>query len=89
MKVLVTGGAGFIGSNFARYVLERYPDYHYGLDTGKLRALGWAPEHTFETALDATVQWYVENEWWWRKIKSGDYLDYYRRNYRDREVLSR
>ncbi|MBA2448721.1 MAG: dTDP-glucose 4,6-dehydratase [Chloroflexi bacterium] len=59
-------------------------DRRYNLDCGKLRALGWAPEHTFESALAATVDWYVENEWWWRKLKSGEYLDYYRRNYRER-----
>jgi dTDP-glucose 4,6-dehydratase len=64
-------------------------DRRYNLDCGKLRALGWAPEHTFESALAATVDWYVENEWWWRKLKSGEYLDYYRRNYRERGSASR
>jgi dTDP-glucose 4,6-dehydratase len=59
-------------------------DRRYSLDCTKLRALGWQPEYTFESALAATVDWYVENEWWWRKLKSGEYLEYYRRNYRDR-----
>jgi dTDP-glucose 4,6-dehydratase len=62
-------------------------DRRYNLDCGKLRALGWEPEYTFETALNSTVDWYVDNEWWWRKLKSGEYLDYYRQNYQDRQAL--
>ncbi len=61
-------------------------DRRYSIDTAKLRGLGWQPEHTFESALSATVDWYVQNQSWWRKLKSGEYLDYYRRNYRDRQV---
>ena len=61
-------------------------DRRYSIDTAKLRGLGWQPEHTFESALAATVDWYVQNESWWRKLKSGEYLDYYRRNYRDRQA---
>ena len=59
-------------------------DRRYSLDTGKLRALGWRPKYTFESALAATIDWYVDNEWWWRKLKSGEYLEYYRKNYGDR-----
>ncbi len=64
-------------------------DRRYSLNCDKLRALGWAPEYSFEAALDATVDWYVRNEWWWRKIKSGEYLEYYRQNYGDRAALAR
>ena len=64
-------------------------DRRYSLDTAKLRTLGWAPEYTFETALNASVDWYVQNEWWWRAIKSGEYLDYYKQNYGDRAALVR
>ena len=64
-------------------------DRRYSLDTAKLRALGWAPEYTFDAALDATVDWYVKNEWWWRKIKTGEYLEYYKQNYGDRAALVR
>ncbi len=39
----------------------------------KLRRLGWSSQHAFSQAVEKTVQWYVENEWWWRKIKSGEY----------------
>jgi len=44
-------------------------DFRYSLDFGKLRALGWEPAYSFDDALAATVQWYVENEWWWRPLK--------------------
>ncbi len=66
-------------------------DRRYSLDVMKLRALGWEPGHTFEQALEKTVRWYVENEWWWRKIKSGEYRDYYRQQYVERQstVVSR
>jgi dTDP-glucose 4,6-dehydratase len=60
-------------------------DRRYSLDVSKLCALGWEPAHTFEEALEKTVRWYVENEWWWRKIKSGEYLEYYRKQYVERK----
>jgi dTDP-glucose 4,6-dehydratase len=60
-------------------------DRRYSLDVRKLMALGWEPAHTFEEALEKTVQWYVENEWWWRKLKSGEYLEYYRKQYGERQ----
>ena len=59
-------------------------DRRYALDSGKLKALGWQPAHTFEQALQATVSWYVDNEWWWRKIKSGEYREYYKAQYGSR-----
>ena len=63
-------------------------DRRYSLDCTKLRALGWAPAHQFEQALAATIDWYFEHEPWWRPLKSGEYLDYYRRNYNNREPLA-
>jgi dTDP-glucose 4,6-dehydratase len=47
-------------------------DRRYALDTGKLAALGWKPEVPFEAGLAATVDWYRNNEWWWRPIKQHD-----------------
>ena len=44
-------------------------DFRYSLDFGKLRALGWKPAYTFDDALAATIEWYAENEWWWRPLK--------------------
>ena len=56
-------------------------DRRYSLDVSKIRGLGWEPAHTCKEAVEATVRWYVDNEWWWRKIKTGEYLEYYRRQY--------
>ncbi|MCU0476476.1 MAG: dTDP-glucose 4,6-dehydratase [Anaerolineae bacterium] len=59
-------------------------DRRYAMDAAKLRALGWQRGSSFPEALKATVDWYVQNAWWWRKIKSGEYMDYYKRQYADR-----
>lgn len=59
-------------------------DRRYSVDSAKVRALGWRPEHEFSDALAATVPWYRENVEWWKPLKTGDYLDYYRRQYADR-----
>jgi dTDP-glucose 4,6-dehydratase len=59
-------------------------DRRYALDTAKLRALDWASRHSFDEALEKTVRWYVDNQWWWRPIKSGEYLEYYRKQYVER-----
>lgn len=56
-------------------------DRRYALDTTKLHNLGWQQAYSFEEALEATVEWYVKNEWWWRKIKSGEFREYYERQY--------
>lgn len=62
-------------------------DRRYSVDCSKLKALGWEPDYTFETSLNATVDWYVANEAWWRPLKSGEYLDYYKKNYGNRAAL--
>jgi len=65
-----------------RFVTDRPGhDMRYSLDTSRLRALGWQPRYSFAQALERTVAWYRENEWWWRKLKSGEYLEYYRKQY--------
>ena len=46
--------------------------------------LGWAPKMDWDQGIALTVRWYKENESWWRRIKTGEYLDYYRRQYGDR-----
>jgi dTDP-glucose 4,6-dehydratase len=72
-----------------RYVTDRPGhDRRYALDCSKLQALGWRSRHTFEQALEKTVRWYVDNEWWWRKIKSGAYMEYYRKWYGERLKMS-
>ena len=59
-------------------------DVRYALDTAKLRALGWQPQVSFEQGFEETISWYVDNQDWWRPIKTGEYLDYYRKQYVDR-----
>jgi dTDP-glucose 4,6-dehydratase len=59
-------------------------DRRYSIDTAKIRALGWAPETTFEAGLRATVDWYRDNRAWWEPIKSGEYRAYYERQYGER-----
>jgi dTDP-glucose 4,6-dehydratase len=73
-----------------QYVKDRPGhDRRYSVDCSKLKALGWQPAQPFEGALAQTVAWYRENEAWWRKIQSGEYRDYYRRMYEEREVSPR
>lgn len=57
-------------------------DRRYSVDCTKLSSLGWEPQHSFEDAIAKTIQWYIKNETWWRKIKSGEYLEYYKRQYK-------
>ena len=59
-------------------------DFRYSIDANKLRALGWTPSMDWEEGVQKTVDWYTENEWWWRKIKSGEFLEYYKKQYEDR-----
>ncbi|NOZ04886.1 MAG: dTDP-glucose 4,6-dehydratase [Chloroflexi bacterium] len=62
-------------------------DRRYALDCRKIQSIGWQSRHTFEEALEKTVRWYVDNQWWWRKIKSGaHYEEYYTRQYAGREI---
>jgi dTDP-glucose 4,6-dehydratase len=64
-------------------------DRRYALDVSKLQALGWESRYSCEEAVEATVRWYAENEWWWRPIKSGAYYkDYYAQQYGERLVSS-
>ena len=139
-RILVTGGAGFIGSAFARWQLRRYPTTHivvldkltysgnldnlkdadpqrytfirgdvadpktvaqaldgcdgvahFAAESHVDRSLAGAEDFIatnvsggnalLEQAVAETVRWYQENEWWWRKIKSGDFKEYYARQY--------
>ena len=56
-------------------------DRRYSLNWDKLKELGWYPEYNLNHGLSATIQWYQEYRWWWEKIKSGEYLDYYKNQY--------
>ena len=59
-------------------------DQRYALDSNLLMSLGWSPSKTFEEALQSTVKWYQDNEWWWRPIKGGEFKEYYLKQYGNR-----
>ena len=56
-------------------------DRRYSLNIDKIMALGWEPRHSSAEAVAKTAVWYRENEWWWRKIKSGEFKAYYEKQY--------
>ena len=70
-------------ASLMRYVTDRQGhDRRYWLTARKLREhLGWQPSTAFDGGLEETVRWYVENPRWWRPIKSGEFLEYYRKQY--------
>lgn len=60
-------------------------DLRYAIDNTKIESeTGWKPRISFEEGLKNTVNWYVHNESWWRRIKSGEYADYYQQMYSQR-----
>lgn len=64
------------------YVTDRPGhDRRYSLASEKLRALGWEAQVHFAEGLQQTVDWYRENTAWWEPIRSGDYREYYERQY--------
>jgi dTDP-glucose 4,6-dehydratase len=57
-------------------------DRRYAVRSHKIQAeLGWRPMRKFEDGIKETIQWYITNESWWRRVKSGEYLEYYDRWY--------
>ncbi len=68
-----------------RYVVDRPGhDRRYAVDTSKARALGWTPRVDFARGLLDTIEWYRTNDSWWRPLKSGEFLNYYKRQYAHR-----
>ena len=65
-----------------RFVTDRPGhDRRYAIDCVKLQTLGWRPATPFATGLERTVSWYRDNPAWWRKIKSGEWREYYEQQY--------
>ncbi|MCY4110617.1 MAG: dTDP-glucose 4,6-dehydratase, partial [Chloroflexi bacterium] len=60
----------------------------YIMDASRLRGLGWQPKHDFASALNLTVDWYVEHRDWWEPIVSGEFQQYYDRQYGRRLATS-
>ena len=68
------------------YVTDRPGhDMRYAIDPTKIETeLGWTPEYNFDTGIEKTIQWYLDNRSWWENIISGDYRNYYEKMYGDR-----
>jgi len=64
-------------------------DRRYALNSSKIKKLGWKTSYGFEEAMERTVDWYMNNKDWWRKIKEKDrdYREYYRKQYIERETI--
>ena len=69
-----------------RFVADRPGhDRRYAIDFTKIeRELKWKPSVSFEEGISRTVEWYETHQEWWRKIKTGEYLNYYKRMYENR-----
>ena len=98
------GGDGFTGIEVADAVLAALGkpaslkqfvhdrpvhDRRYALDTSRLRTLGWEPRIGIEQGMRRTAQWYLDNQDWWRPLKSGEFWEFYRRNYRPLDPAGR
>ena len=60
-------------------------DQRYAIDPTKIHnELGWLPETKFEDGIRKTIQWYLDNEAWWKNIVSGEYQQYYEKMYGNR-----
>ncbi|CCI71304.1 dTDP-glucose 4,6-dehydratase [Paenibacillus polymyxa M1] len=60
-------------------------DRRYGIDPTKtMNELGWKPKHSFETGIKETIRWYLDNKEWWTRIQSGEYQQYYAKQYGSR-----
>ena len=81
----LVAGCGRSMDTHVRHVGDRRGhDRRYAIDTAKVRATGWTPRTHFDAGLHATIEWYRENEAWWRPLKSGEFLEYYNRQYANR-----
>lgn len=71
------------GEEFITYIKDRPGhDRRYAIDSTKIMTeLGWTPKYQFAGGIEKTINWYVKNEQWWRRIMKGEYLNYYEKNY--------
>jgi dTDP-glucose 4,6-dehydratase len=71
------------GEEQITYVKDRPGhDRRYAIDSSKIMSeLGWSPKYQFPEGIEKTIKWYIDNEQWWRKVMSGEYLKYFENNY--------
>ncbi|PIW70524.1 MAG: dTDP-glucose 4,6-dehydratase, partial [Ignavibacteriales bacterium CG12_big_fil_rev_8_21_14_0_65_30_8] len=67
------------------YVKDRLGhDRRYAIDSSKINnTLGWEPKNSFEDAIIKTIDWYISNKDWWNRIITGEYMDYYQKQYKN------
>lgn len=70
--------------SFVEFVKDRPGhDRRYAIDWTKIKQeLGWRPKYDFEKYLKMTVDWYIKNKDWWKRVKTGEYLKYYKKQYK-------
>jgi len=75
-----------ISEDNIKYVKDRPGhDRRYAIDSTKIMSeLGWKPEYDFETGIELTINWYMKNVDWWKKVMSGEYQKYYEENYSEK-----
>ena len=60
-------------------------DLRYAIDPQKLEnELGWKPTYNFDTGIQQTIEWYLNNKQWWENIISGEYQNYFEKQYGDK-----
>jgi len=60
-------------------------DRRYAIDCTKLcQELGWSQQYDFQGGMKETIRWYLDNQQWWTRVKSGEYQDFYQRWYGER-----
>ncbi|MGG3738369.1 dTDP-glucose 4,6-dehydratase [Aeribacillus pallidus] len=76
-----------VSKSLIKYVADRPGhDRRYAIDPTKIMTeLGWKPQYTFDKGIEETIQWYINNPDWWKRIKSGEYMTYYQKQYGERE----
>ena len=69
-----------------QYVTDRPGhDRRYAIDPTKIETeLGWKPQYNFDTGIAMTIQWYLDNQDWWKHILSGEYSNYFEKMYGNR-----
>ena len=61
-------------------------DLRYAIDCSKLKSeLSWKPLASFETGIRETIQWYLDNDAWVKRVQSGEYREWIAKNYDGRE----
>ncbi len=72
-----------INEGLIKHVKDRLGhDRRYAIDPTKIKnELGWEPETRFEDGIKKTIDWYLENQGWMKKVTTGEYMEFYEKNY--------